>query len=278
MAAEASDPSSPAASPADPSAPAPAPSEPGTVEAAAVVDPATPATGPIPFDRHQAILANTREKTTREIVSRVEQQFGGAIQFQTQMKADPIGTVSQIVTEMASHPEFGKAFISHLARTLSAQRQQAITPIDTEVGPVYTADQVQKLVAQEIASRVGPLEQERETQRRAAEAAQAKAQTSETVKARLKAWADQPGFAENESAIADKQMDLVRQGLDPWSALGIAYASVVPAKLQAKSNSDLVQEAMRKAQASTGHPATVAPIAKPRPKTFREALQQQGVQ
>ena len=271
----ASDTPDPGSDSSDLTTPAPATAEPGTdPNQPPVGEQATSAKGPIPFDRHEAILQNTRQKTAQDVVSQVQQRFGGAIQFQQQFTSDPIGTLTQLVDEAVSDPNIGQQFVSHLARTLSARRQTAITPIDTEVGPVYTADQVQQLMEQTIAQRLAPIEQDRQRaeQQRAAE--QQRTQTREAVVSRLSAWQKQPGFKDHEPQIAAKQQEYVNQGMDTWSALGLAYSEVVIPTLKAQQANQFVSDAVRKAQASTNNPATVAPISKPRPKTFREALEQ----
>ena len=260
--------------PADQLTQAPAIQEPDTADAQApVVDTtATPVAGPIPVDRHKAILQETRQKTAQEVVSQVQQRFGGAIQFQQQLASDPIGTLTQLVDEAVSDPRIGQQFVSHLARTLSARRN--LTPIETEVGPVYTADQMEALLDQKLAERIGPIEQERRAaeQQRAIE--QVRTQTRETVKTRLGQWQKQPGFKEHEPQIAAKQAEYVANGHDTWSALGFAYADVVIPTLKAQQATQFVQEAVKKAQASTNNPATVAPISQPRPRSFAEAFAQ----
>lgn len=273
----ASDTPNPEGSTPDPSAPAPATEEPVSAAADPSVD-ATgqPAKGPIPFERHEAILANTREKAQREVVSQVQQKYGGGIQLQQAMQADPVGTLTQLIDEAVDHPDLGQHVISALARKLGARRNQGpdLNPIDTEVGPVYTADQVKALVEQTIAQRVAPIEQEREAARRDAAQRQMHEQTVQTVKSRLSQWEAQPGFSEHKAEIAAKQAEFVAQGADTWTALGLAYAAVVPTKLQAKQTTQFVQDAVRKANASTSNPATVAPTLKPRPRSFAEAFAQ----
>lgn len=241
------------------------------------------AKGPIPFDRHTAILENTRRKAAEEIVGRVESQFGPGIQLQQRIQTDASGTLAQLIDEGIQHPEIGPALISHLARTLSARRQKApdLTPIDTEVGKVYTADQVEALVAQQIAQRVGPIEQER--QARAQEAAQRQQQDAvkTTVSSRLKHWESRPGFSEHKADIAQAQKAYVEQGVDTWSALGLAYADVYEAKVrpkqQAAQTTQFVQSAVAKAAASAGNPGVVAPSMNRRPTTWDEAFKQAGL-
>lgn len=264
----------PGASRPDPTTPAPAIAEPGTDVGDTPVSEATSAKGPIPFDRHEAILQNTRQKTAQDVVSQVQQRFGGAIEFQQRLASDPVATLTQLVDEAVSDPQIGQQFVSHLARTLSARRKQAITPIDTEVGPVYTADQVQQLMDQKMAERLALIEQERQKAAQLQALEQQRQQTRETVVWRLSEWQKQPGFKDHEPAIAAKQAELVKHGMDTWSALGLAYSTVVIPTLKAQQANQFVQDAVRKAQASTNNPATVAPISQPRPRSFAEAFAQ----
>lgn len=277
QAAGATDTPDPGVASAAQTTPAPATTEPATdATDTPVVEEGTPAKGPIPFDRHEAILRNARTKTVQEVVSQVESKYGGAIQLQQRMAADPAGTLAQLIDEAVAHPELGQQVISQLARTLGARRKPEadLQPIDTEIGQLFTADQVKMLVEQSIAQRLGPLEQEREAARKQAEARREYDTTVQTVKSRLSQWEGQPGFSEHKAEIAAKQKEYVTQGADTWTALGLAYAAVVPSKLQAKQTNQFVQDAVRKANASTSNPATVAPTMKPRPKDFREAFAQ----
>jgi len=239
--------------------------------------------GPIPFDRHSAILENARRKTTEEVVSRVEQQYGPAMHLQQRMQSDPVATLTQLIDEAVAHPEIGQHVISQLARTLSARRQrsQDLTPIETEAGQFFTADQVKAIVAQNVDQRLGPLEQER--QARAQEAQQIRQQqaTRQTVQSNLKAFESRPGFAEHKADIGARQQQYVEQGMNMWVALGAAYNDVLTEKVWPKQQADttnrFVQSAVAKAQASTGNPSAVAPSTSRRPTTWEEALSQQGL-
>ena len=279
QAAGAADTPTPEASVAAQSTPAPAIAEPVTDGAPAPETAiGTPAKGPIPFDRHEAVVRNTRDKTVRDVVSQVERQYGGAIQLQQRMTSDPVGTITQLIDEAVAHPELGQHVISQLARTLGGRARQAsdspLEPIDTEAGPMYTADQVKRVVEDAIAQRLQPLEAERAQRERELVAQRQREETRTTVRSRLSQWEAQPGFSEHKSEIAAKQAEFVAQGADTWTALGLAYAAVVPAKLQATQTTRFVQDAVRKANASTNNPATAAPAVKPRPRDFREAFSQ----
>lgn len=256
------------------STPAPARAEPGTIFPAA--DPhATPAKGPIPYERHEAVLQSTRDKTTREVVSRVQQQFGPAIEFQQRVTADPVGAITNLLNEAVSHPDLGPQIVSAMARALSARRTDtaALEPIQTDAGDFYSAEQVQQLIDRQIGQRLQPFEEARAQSQQAQDAQRQHDQTVSTVQSRLAQWNAQPGFQTHASEIAEQQAAFVAQGADTWTALGLAYATVVPKKLQAQQTTQQVQDAARKAAASTGHPGTVSPMVRPRPKTFRESLE-----
>ena len=207
----------------DPSAPAPATVEPVSAAAEPELDAQNgpPAKGPIPFDRHEAILANARDKTAREIVSQVQQRYGGGIQLQNAMQADPVGTLTQLIDEAVDHPELGQQVISALARKLGARRSTGpdLNPIDTEIGKVYTAEQMDAIVEQKLAQRLAPIERDRETAQQERARQQFREQTAQTVKSRLSQWESQPGFSDHKSEIASKQAELVKMGplrCPPW--------------------------------------------------------------
>lgn len=281
----ASDTPNPEGSTPDPSAPAPATEEPVSAAADPSVD-ATgqPAKGPIPFERHEAILANTREKAQREVVSQVQQKYGGGIQLQQAMQADPVGTLTQLIDEAVDHPELGQHVISALARKLGARRNQGpdLTPIDTEIGRVYTAEQMEAIVEQKLSERLTPIEKERQERLKTEQAQQFHQEMKSKASLALSEWRQQEGFSEHEAEIAQRQESLYRElrsrGMSPesamHSALARAYQDVVWPKLRAKQTTQFVQDAVRKANASTSNPATVAPTLKPRPKTFAEAFAQ----
>lgn len=282
-----SDPDSPTQAP-----PAPAPA---TVEPVAQVAEAAPAPsdqkGPIPFERHDAIVRNTREKTAREVVGQVQQHYGPAIDFQTRLQADPQGTLTQLITEAVADPNLGPMIKSHLARTLGQRKVNEEPQPDLDAGNgvlLYSHEQQQKReqwlrqqMAQEMNQRFAPIEQERQQREAQAAAERQTQQTRQTVTTRLGEFKKQPGFTENEPEIQSLQKQYVDSGMDPWSALGLAYAGVLNSKVlpkvRAESQSTLVAQAVAKANASTSNPASVAPSTLPRPKSWDEAFSQVGL-
>lgn len=284
--------------PAD-AAPAP-PAPASTIEkpVAPVADAVTAAPetqGPIPFERHQAILQNTRQKAAEEVVGRVQQHYGAAIEFQSRLQSDPQGTLTQLIDEVVSDPNLGPQMMSHLARTLSQRRgQKALNEepqpdlLTTDGDLVFSAGQYQKReawlrqqMAEEVNQRLAPIEQERQRQAEAAALERRSQETRQTVTTRLSEWQKRPGFRDHQQAIAVKQSEYVRAGLDTWSALGLAYADIyterVLPKVQADSQTTLVKSAFAKAQGSTSHPGQVAPSTMPRPRSIDEAFRQVGL-
>lgn len=251
--------------------------------------------GPIPYERHEAILQNARRKAAEEVVGQVRTQFGPAIQFQQQLHAQPVETLSQIISEAVDDPAIGGQIIAHLARTLSSRRgagkvvEEPQPDLQTETGDlVYSAGQLQKREAwlrqqmsAEFDTRFAPVERERQARAQEAEAARVRQETSQTVTANLKAFESRPGFSEHKAEIATRQQEYVAQGMNMWTALGAAYHDVLTEKVwpkqQAAMTNKFVQGAAAKAQASTGNPAAVAPSTARRPTTWEEALAQQGL-
>lgn len=274
-----------------PTAPAPATVEP--VAAAPEPVPAAPdAKGPIPFERHEAILANTRKRAAEEVVGQVQQHYGSAIEFQTKFRTDPTGTLTQLINEAVADPDMGPQIVAHLARTLGQRRTQTEEPqpdLQTADGDlVYSAGQLQKReqwlrrqMAEEVNQRLAPIEQERQAQAQQKQAEQQAQQTRQVVSSRLGEFSKRPGFKGNEQVIAERQQQYVDSGLDTWSALGLAYVDVYNEKelprVQAESQNKLVQTAFAKSQASASNPGQVAPSTLPRPKSWDDAFSAVGL-
>ncbi len=279
---EASGPSDPDAPSDAPTTPVPATTELGAEPIAPVAESSAPidAKGAIPADRHKAILENTRRKTAEDVVAKVGQQFGPAIQLQQRLQSDPVGTLQQLFDEAMADPQMGPTLLSHAARTLSASRgrkadlEEPQPDLQTADGTlVYSADQLAKREAwnraalmREFEAKTAPFQQDlvARSQEKALEAA--RQQTSQTVKTRLGQWRERPGFKEHEADIAVKQAAYVAEGHDSWNALAWAYTDVyhdkIVPKLHADNHTNLVRTAVAKAKASTDNPASVTPTPK----------------
>jgi hypothetical protein len=103
------------------------------------------------------------------------------------------------------------------------------------------------------------------------------AQSKKVVEQRLEHWKKQPSFEQHKKAIGIRQQELYDSGLDEWTALGIAYAQVVPPLLQQQSQSSLTAQAVAKAAGRTDNPGAFASAPPRRPRTAKEALEQVGL-
>ena len=283
---------------ADPVASPPAPVEPAAArappapEAPAVESvPTSDTKGPIPFDRHESILKNARAKTEADVTQKWQQQYAPHVELGTRIQQDAIGTVVGLVEGLANHPDYGPQMISALARTLGARRGQALPQTDQEPQAdlqaadgtlVFSAEQLAKREAYqrtkllaEVDQRLQPL-QTREQQYQAQEQARvAQQQAHESMSKVFAPYQAQPEFEQHRPAIAAKWTDLVREGHDAVSALGLAYAAVLRETVMpsrtAQSQQSLMAEAVKK---STG--STTAPGASPAGPAKRPASMAEG--
>ena len=272
-------------------APAPATTEPPPV------DPSTPEpAGPIPLDRHKAALENARKKEREAVTQELQQQFQPALQVVQQLHNDvQSGSIegwAQLTQEYIQHPTLGPQLRSFFGKMLGQRGQQA-SPAPADAAPelfvtqngekYFDPEQLPAYLEHRDRQREAKAYQERQAQEQAqrnrAEAiTQFHEQAQLTVKQRMASWSEQPGFTEHKKAIAAKQKELFEQhGHDEWTALGLAYAQIVPALLQQKSTTDLTAQAVAKAAGRTDNPAATGVAPPRRPRSAAEALAQQGM-
>lgn len=293
MAGEADTPDPGTAPPSEPTAPAPtAPVAPETPA------PVTDARGPIPFDRHEAILKNAREKANQEAAQRFQQEYGEALQELTAFRQDPGAWLSQAIAEGMANPALSPVITAAAARALAARRGQA-QPTAEEPEPqadLQLPDGTPLMSAQRLAEwrtwndqrlmrefdqKLAPI-QEREQRIKAKEQYDAAftdakgrmAQVLDRVKSRSH-------YAEHKSAIHERIKSLMDEGVSAYEAPGIAYAEIVetvvlPAKASAEKQA-LVQQAVERSKGSTAPPSAVMSSPQSRPRSMAEALRQQGV-
>lgn len=243
--------------------------------------------GPIPLTVHKTALENARVKAAQEAEQRFQQQYGNQLQVVEALRSDLPGTLDQLIEESLADPHYGQHVRAMLARRLSGLRQKA-QPAPVEEGePSLFVEQngeryfdpsafakwqawQREQLKQELSQEFAPLTKLQTQITQAQQIAQFQKQSQQTVAQRLKFWNAQPGFSEHAKAIAAKQKELfdanAAQGMDEWTALGVAYAQVVPALLQAKSTSQWAQDAAQKARGSSPNPATSAPAQPFKPK------------
>jgi hypothetical protein len=248
--------------------------------------------GPIPFDRHEAILKNARTKTEQEVVQRFQQQYGPHVELGSRIQQDPVGTVVQLVNELSSHPQYATEVISALARTLGARRgmntaveeapQADLVTTDGKT-EVYSAEQQAKREAwllqkweKQLEERLTPLQQ-REQQAQERERYEVAVKDAHTRMAKvLEPFKALPEFKENQQAIAAKTQAFMDEGHDPQTALGLAVANVlrdvVLPNRTAQSRNELVAQAVAKATGSTTVPGQNPAAPAKRPTSMTEAF------
>ncbi len=255
--------------------------------------PAPKAPGPIPFDRHEAILKNARTKTEADITQRFQTQYGAHVELGNRIQTDPVGTVVGLIEGLAAHPDHGHAVISALARTLGSRRSQAPAAQDqepqadlqtTDGTPVFSAPQQAKWQAWQrqqieasIAQQLQPLQQ-REQQRLAAERVAKGQADADARMAKVVTPYKQmlPDFDTHKAALWEKSQAYMAEGHDASTALGLSVLSVLnetvmPART-AQSQQQMVAQAVAKSTGSTSAPGTAPAAPAGRPSSFEEAF------
>jgi hypothetical protein len=249
----------------------------------------------IPAPRVKASLKNAREKGKQEAETAFKQQYAGHLQVGEAIKADLPGTLGQLLDEALTHPQHGVAVKAMLGAKLRGLRQPpaSAAPTDTEPAlfveqngeryfdpdalPKWQAWQTRQLKAA-LEQQFAPLTALQSNLERAQAITRFQEQSRQTVEQRLAHWAKQPGFEDHKTAIAKRQRELFEQGeMDEWTALGLAYAEVVPPKLADSRQSALSARAVAQAAGRTDNPASTVPSPPRRPKSWDEAYAQQGL-
>lgn len=282
-----------------PVAPDPAPAATQQTDAQPAVTPesaasaADQARGPIPFDRHESILKNAREKTEKEITDRFTQQYGAHVELGRRISADPVGTIVGLFENLAQHPDHGATVRSALGRMLGMRQQSAPAAEDAEPQPdfqsgdgtpFYSAPQqakreawLRKQLDQSIEQRLQPLQQERAQRVAAEREAQAKSEAGDRVTKMLAPYKQMlPDFDKHKPVLLEKVQGYLKDGYDAQTALGLSVlhvvnSTVMPARA-AESQQQLVAQAVAKATGATTPPGAVSAAAAKRPQSFEEGF------
>lgn len=249
------------------------------------------AKGPIPFDRHEAILKNTRAKTEQEVGQRFQQQYGPHVELGSRIQQDPVGTVVQLVNELSSHPQYATEVISALARTLGARRGMAAAEEEPQADlvtadgqtHVYSAEQqakreqwLQRQWMKQLDERLSPLQQREQASQERERYEYAVKDAHTRMGKVLEPFKALPEFKENQAAIAAKTSAYMDEGHDPQTALGLAVANVlrdvVLPNRTAQSRNELVAQAVAKATGSTTVPGQTPAAPAKRPQSFAEGF------
>jgi hypothetical protein len=267
-----------------------------------------PSAGPLPYERHKAILENTRTKARDEAQQAIQQQYGWALQvgpehFQAitnlarQWAQDPVSFVLGALDDLTGSPEYAPQLRSHVAKILATRPQnggngQTHAPVQEEPQPDIVVDGYSWYSAQKLAERdrwlsnqlltqvrqeLQPLQQDMQS-RQERETIQAATQAANTfAKDTLAQMTRLPYFAEQKAEI-----EKVFRSMPPMpdaqvgQAIRDAYIQVLATKvlpsLSSNAKSELLSSLNQKAAASARNPSTGAVAVAARPKSFEEAL------
>lgn len=272
--------------------PAPATTEPPPAED-------VPVPGEPPKERWPSILENARKKGHEAAIQEFQQQYGGGLEVVQALRSDLPGTLGQLLDEAITSPEHGASVRAMLGQKLSSLRRQTTPPPVEDAEPqIYVQGEngetfvdpaalpkrdawLERRLERKFEEKFKPIADLQQQVEHAQAIARFQAQSQQTVTQRLEFWKTQPGFTTHAKAIAAKQKELFEanhaNGMDEWTALGMAYAQIVPPLLQQQQQTDLTATAVAKAAGRSDNPAASAPAPPRRPKTWDEAYAQVGL-
>jgi hypothetical protein len=269
---------------------------------------AEPPPGPIPFDRHKAVLEKTRADHQVEMESvawakQVPPEVGQSfVEAALRYDGDPVGFVVEMASRLQNDPRHAASLKSHAARLL-AQRSPAQAPpvVDDEAMPPadimvdghrwYSEAQQAKRdewVARKLAAQLGGVVDERVGPLAALAQRVADAEAGQKAEKAAKTWANTefekvsklPGFIENRKAIGDAfEAEIAKFPVDQQDAhaavvIRDVYNAVVLPNLT-KASADTVRQTLtaKAVQGSLGaRPTSASSVS--RPRSMAEALAQ----
>lgn len=249
--------------------------------------------GPLPFERHKAILEGVykeRDKYKTDLEAYRQQhgwvesidrdQLAQMADWYGRYQGDPGEFLEKAYQEALSHPIHGATVKSRVGKMLASMRQQqAVETIEAGipvmdangqiVARTYTDAQIKQLINQEFTERFGkeldPLRQDLLTRQQRDQTTQIQQRASAELK-KAESW---HGFTEHKAEIqkvfkANTQMSLQDAYLD------VLHRVILPSH-DAKAQGKVLSDLQTKATAQTVHPGTPSGSAKPKFKDFREA-------
>ncbi len=221
--------------------------------------------------------------------AQIQQQFGDlsqvdpnvyrtAMSLASQLQADPVTVVTQLLSELAGHEQYGQAITSHAARVLQGRRGNA-APVQEAPEPqpdlvaengeaVYSARQLREWQAwnqrkaqadldARLSESLKPLKEI--TQERAVARVQQQAHaTAEKRYAEAQQW---HGFKDNEAKIAERWRSHPEWTLEQ-AYLNFLHSDLLPS-LSANAQAKVVADLQQKAAANTLNPSGASKPAAP---------------
>src|SRR4030095_14410146 len=289
----------------DPAAPATVATQPSAGDGGTPpsVDEWDTAAGPIPVDRHKAILEHTRTKAREEAQQALQSQYGWALQvgrehFQAasqlarQWATDPVAFVLGALDDLQASPQYAPTLRSHVARILASrpngngQQQEEEPGPDIQAGDyqLYSAPQQAKrerwLMNQlfgQIRQEFQPFVQDMQTRQERDTIIAATQAANEFATSTLSDMRKLPYFTEQKAEIEKvfREMPPMPDHL-VGQAIRDAYIQVLATKvlpsLNSTAKSELLSSLNQKAAASARNPSQGTVAVNARPKSFEEAL------
>lgn len=269
----------------------PGTSHPGTGQPGAQT-PATPgqtppanadltARGPLPFDRHESILRNTREQTAKETREAVAREYAQKFGWAEKMDPQQVQRAMQMMSRL-NDPKSAREFAAQLTQELGQLDDNVPEPdIVSNDGKVkaYSADAMQRFAAvieNRLRREMQPLMQDREQAQTRAKVAEQVEQGKTVMRDALThARTSLPQFKDNEAAISKEMEGLPPGTVDRIGIIGAMYmaygnymAKVYPT-LQVQAEGKVRDDFQKKAAAATGQVAPNGGNATPNVKRMR---------
>ena len=266
--------------------------------------PGTARQGPIPYDRHQAILTKQRDEAAAERTAFLAkyhgldrmspEQWGAVSGLMTELSRDPLTVIGRLLDELGQNPATARQVQSWIgqrfpvpaagpaAAPAAAADPDPMPQPDAEGGYTHTglaqllAWQTRRTLA-EAAKANAPLHEELERVRTERSTRDAETRATQYASTLLAEVGKLPGFQEHQAAIREKFLGLrfpkgAPEG-DITAALYRCYVEVVMPTYAQSARQTVLDTLDTKAKAQTTSPTgrtTAAPTTKP--LSFREAL------
>ena len=263
--------------------------------------------GPIPYDRHEAILKKAREDAAAESAARFSQyqgldhmtpdQWGAVSGLMTRLASSPLDTIGELLDEMGQNPANARQLQQWISQRFPAPAQMSAPVAAQQPAPVhedpmpqpdseggYTTAGLAKLLAwqsrqtmAEMTKATAPLQSELSRMKSERDHRELVTQANEYATNLLSEVAALPGFRENQAAIKQRFLQLrFPKGTpngDITAALYKCYLDIALPTFAQSAKQTMLNTLDHKAKATTTTPqgrTAAAPTAKP--KGLREAL------
>jgi hypothetical protein len=227
--------------------------------------------GPIPFDRHEAILKGEREKRAKlEWAANVDpNRYRQMSEWYELADRNPVEFFNRFKAGLEQHPTWGQYVKPQQAPKVDAEPEPDLVAENGQ--PVYSAPQMRKWQEWNIAKTEAKFQSMVNPLLRKEQQSQIQAQAQDFAKRTLEELSDLEGFEELKPEIA-KHLRADRR-LSPLGAYKRAYAESYKPKMAQASRDSLLAEMNQKAHANTANPnASAATPKSPKDMTWEEAL------